>query len=251
VDSREVYRKFAQYYDTFVGGFSEDLPMYLSICDKHDAILEVGCGTGRVLSALLGAGHHVIGVDISSDMLTVAEGKLHSYLESGKLKLLNHDLRLSPVRGDFNCVLVSYFTFNYLLDGEEQSAFLSNILALMQHGGVLVMDLMYPASMSNPAEDNRWKELTYEVAGSQLKLRQSKTMIRDIEKRIQIFAQNGHSEEITTYRRYVSKQEAFDLLTSVGFGDVKVTDGYDQSSFHAAGVSEPSTSSFVVMATKV
>ena len=55
-------------------------------------VLEIGCGTGRVLAALLGAGHDIVGVDICPDMLSIAEQKLASYLDDGRLRLLWNSL---------------------------------------------------------------------------------------------------------------------------------------------------------------
>lgn len=86
MSSRETYRRFAQFYDTYVGDFEEDLPLRNSLCDGHRRLLEIGCGTGRVLAALLGAGHDIVGVDISPDMLSIAEQKLASYLDDGRLR---------------------------------------------------------------------------------------------------------------------------------------------------------------------
>lgn len=90
MSSRETYRRFAQFYDTYVGDFEADLK--LCLCDGHRRILEIGCGTGRVLAALLGAGHDIVGVDISPDMLSVAEQKLASYRDDGRLRLLWNSL---------------------------------------------------------------------------------------------------------------------------------------------------------------
>jgi SAM-dependent methyltransferase len=46
----------------------------LEVCDGKTGILEVGCGTGRVLNALLQKGFSVAGLDISSAMLSIRRG---------------------------------------------------------------------------------------------------------------------------------------------------------------------------------
>ena len=73
MSSQETYKRFVQYYDLYVEDFNADLPLYMDLCDPEHNILEIGCGSGRVLRALLEEGCRVTGIDISDDMLRVAE----------------------------------------------------------------------------------------------------------------------------------------------------------------------------------
>ncbi len=59
MSSQETYQRFAQYYDLYIGDFSADLPLYRFPCTPGLRILEIGCGTGRVLRVLLEKGCHV------------------------------------------------------------------------------------------------------------------------------------------------------------------------------------------------
>ena len=56
MDATTTYQKFAQFYDAYVQGFVEDLKLYTSLCQPDDRILEIGCGTGRVLKHFLERG---------------------------------------------------------------------------------------------------------------------------------------------------------------------------------------------------
>ena len=56
MSSQETYKRFAQYYDVYVGDFNADLPLYRSLCVPDHNVLEIGCGTGRVLYTLLEEG---------------------------------------------------------------------------------------------------------------------------------------------------------------------------------------------------
>jgi len=250
MNSSETYAKFAQYYDAYVGDFNGDLPLYTSLCHGRDPIVEIGCGTGRVLEPLLGAGHGVTGVDISADMLSIAERKLARYINDGKLTLLNLDFRCAALPGLYACALVTFYTFNYLLDDAEQSAFLNNIHTALADNGLLVLDLFYPRPMSRPETADRWEQTTFTVAGGEVLLRQKRRMMDDIEERIQVYIQDGNSEEIQTLRRYSDKQRMHTLLTKAGFTGVMFTDGYGTSHWHELSVDEATTSSFVVMAVK-
>jgi len=248
VSSREAYRKFAQFYDTYVGDFEEDLPLYRSLCDGRRRVLEIGCGTGRVLAALLGAGHDVVGVDISPDMLSIAEQKLASYLDNGRLRLLNHDFRLSPIEEQFDCVLVTFYIFNYLLEDEEQATFLRNVSTALVGNALIVLDLFYPRPRSRPETEGRWQRSTYRVGGRAITLRQKRKIAGDVEERLQVYIEDGKSEEILTHRRYNSKERMLSLLAEAGFTNVRFTNGYSVSGFHELRRGEETTSSFVAAA---
>ena len=53
IDSKETYKIFSDFYDMYVGQFSEDLEFYKTYCSKSDKIIEIGCGTGRILEYFL------------------------------------------------------------------------------------------------------------------------------------------------------------------------------------------------------
>ena len=63
------YQKFARYYDTYVQHFVDDLPFYCTSIKRSKSVIEVGCGTGRILQSLLGSCAHITGVDVSTERL--------------------------------------------------------------------------------------------------------------------------------------------------------------------------------------
>jgi len=83
ISSKDTYKLFAEYYDLYAGNYAEDLEFYKSLCNKQDRILEIGCGTGRILKPFLLSGYKITGVDISDEMLKIANGKLREFEQSG------------------------------------------------------------------------------------------------------------------------------------------------------------------------
>lgn len=66
----------AKYYDLHKPPF-DDIPFYLERIPSSDAsILELGCGTGRVLLPLVNHCDYIHGLDISEAMLEICRGKL-------------------------------------------------------------------------------------------------------------------------------------------------------------------------------
>src|SRR5205807_2917749 len=65
----------ARLYDAFP--FAADLPLYVELArEQGGVVLDVACGTGRVLVPLAQAGNQVVGIDASPHMLDVVREKL-------------------------------------------------------------------------------------------------------------------------------------------------------------------------------
>jgi SAM-dependent methyltransferase len=249
MNSRETYTKFARYYDLYAGSFSADLPLYRSFCGPGSRILEIGCGTGRVLRPVLETGARVTGVDISEEMLAFAGEKLADYLECGQLVLINHDFRALSLAESFDHVFVSFYTFNYLLTEDEQARFLCNVRKCLAPHGTLLLDLFYPHPLARPESADQWTESFTTGGGGTLVLRQKRRMSGAVEERVQIYEKGDIRDEIVTNRRYVTKQEADALLTSAGFAEVRVANGYGLDDLHPVGATESTGSSFICAAT--
>jgi SAM-dependent methyltransferase len=84
-----VYEAFAEIYDRWSDGMTEDIPFYVELARESDGpIVELAVGTGRVAAAVAReTGRRVIGLDLSPAMLARAR-------ESGA----DLDLRLADMR---------------------------------------------------------------------------------------------------------------------------------------------------------
>lgn len=70
--------QIAEIYD-LANPWSEDLDFYLSLAAACPcSVLDLGCGTGALCSALAQRGHRVTGVDPAAAMLAVARSKPHA-----------------------------------------------------------------------------------------------------------------------------------------------------------------------------
>ncbi|MBP6545777.1 MAG: class I SAM-dependent methyltransferase, partial [Phenylobacterium sp.] len=71
----ESYDLFAAQNSNLAG----DIDFYLDLArDRGGKVLELACGTGRILTPLVEAGFEVTGVDISRAMLDLADRKLQA-----------------------------------------------------------------------------------------------------------------------------------------------------------------------------
>src|SRR5215218_11514137 len=85
-DFEDPYAELPELYDLEHAGFMEDIELYLRLAEVvGDPILELGCGTGRVLAPLAAAGHRVTGVDRSRPMLDQARSALNGQEGDGDI----------------------------------------------------------------------------------------------------------------------------------------------------------------------
>jgi SAM-dependent methyltransferase len=135
--------RLARLYDAFV--FDDDLPLYLELAQRQGSrVLEVACGSGRVLVPLARAGLQVVGIDASPHMLALAQVKLAA--EQLDAHLVQTDMRTFKLgEADFDLAIVAVKSFAYLLETADQLTCLETIRAHLRPGGALAIDLMHPA----------------------------------------------------------------------------------------------------------
>lgn len=143
-----IYSRLARYYDLENADFTEDLDFWLGLAEEYgDPILELGCGTGRVLLNLARRGHAVTGVDNSPEMLARLEAKLKAAAAHPRFAaplLLCADMRSFVVERTHRLALMPFNTFMHLLTPEDQTAALTNIRRHLQPGGALALDMPNP-----------------------------------------------------------------------------------------------------------
>lgn len=105
-------------------------------------ILDLGAGTGRLTFALAEAGHDVVGVDLSPDMLSVARRKLDAADEAvkGRVSFKQSDICELDLGRRFDLAITPYRTFNFLLSDKDRSRFLQALHRHLSDSGRAVID---------------------------------------------------------------------------------------------------------------
>src|SRR5712692_4957716 len=133
--------QLAELYDAFV--FDGDLPLYLELArEQGRRVLEVACGSGRLLVPLARAGFDVVGIDVSPHMLALAQAKLGTTPNARLIGADMRDFRLDE--RDFDLAIVAVKSFAYLTREHEQRSCLKAIHAHLRPGGLLAIDFMHP-----------------------------------------------------------------------------------------------------------
>lgn len=136
----------AEYYDLLHQRLQEDIWMWQALTQSVSGpILEVGCGTGRLLLPLAETGHKLTGIDLSEVALTTAQAKLEAARLSEHVSLFQADMRdFDLPHKNFALAIVPLNTFMHCHSITEQLASLQAIHKHLQWGGQLIVDLFYP-----------------------------------------------------------------------------------------------------------
>lgn len=136
---------FARFYDGEYGAFDADLALYRGFAERAGGpILELGCGTGRVLLALAEAGFDVVGLDVSAAMLAIARAKAQALGVSDRAHLVQGDMRQFELECRFGLIYSAINSFMHLETQADQLAALRCCRRHLLAGGLLVLDLFPP-----------------------------------------------------------------------------------------------------------
>jgi len=160
------YSTLARYYDLENAGFTEDLPFWQELADEYGGpVLELGCGTGRVLLNLARRGHATTGVDNSPEMLALLEEKIRrgeQLLAPTNAPIILHaDMTDFAVERQHALALMPFNAFMHLLTPEAQTAALTCIRRHLQPGAALALDMPNPGEAYAAQEQGLTLERTF------------------------------------------------------------------------------------------
>lgn len=144
----DPYHVIAALYDLEHDGIRDDIDLLLSFAEvAGDPVLEMGCGTGRVLAPLADAGHTVVGLDRSTTMLNRARSRLTDPDIAARVTLVEGDMAEdAPLSGEpFAMVLFTLNALMHLPSPDLQMAALTSARKRLAPDGLLVIDIVNPA----------------------------------------------------------------------------------------------------------
>ena len=145
-DGSSGWDDYAPYYDwenTRTIG-RRDVAFWRGLAVREGApVLELGCGTGRVLVPLARTGLPVIGIDRSAPILDFARRRARRLPPGVRPVIVRGDIRALPFpRGSFGLVVAPYGMLQSLIRDRDLTTALVEAARVLPRGGLLGVDLV-------------------------------------------------------------------------------------------------------------
>jgi len=132
-------------YDADMGRAADamdDIPFYVELAKQAaangEAVLELGCGTGRVTIPIAQAGVEIVGLDNAPAMLDVARRKAAA--AGVDVRWVTADMRSFRLEQRFGLVIIPFRSFLHLLTDADQLACLARVHEHLLPGGRLALN---------------------------------------------------------------------------------------------------------------
>jgi SAM-dependent methyltransferase len=226
----------AAYYDGAYDTIRDpaDAAFYMQLAREIGGpVLEIGCGTGRVLLPIARLGVTCVGLDASPAMLDVLQTKQPPpNLRTVRARMQDFDL--GPER--FRLVFSAFRAFQHLYTVEDQLACLACVRRALAPGGVLAFDVFSPdlarlAQREEPEhEEGRFPAGDDEIVRVTTVRRHLATQTQDVTMRLERWRGGGLvGAEIERFRmRWYHRYELEHLLARAGFEIAALHGGFDR-----------------------
>lgn len=121
-----------------------DVEFYLDLARAAEGkILELGCGTGRILIPTAAAGCDIVGLDLSDPMLARCREKLRKQPKEvrDRVRLVRGNMASFDLKEVFALITTPFRSFQHLLAVEDQLSCLRCANRHLEKGGRLVLDV--------------------------------------------------------------------------------------------------------------
>lgn len=141
----DIRAKAARYYDLEPEPL-DDIPFYTERIPFSDAsILELGCGTGRVLVVLADYCDYIHGVDISEAMISICRNKLvKKGIPSSKARGQIGDITKIDLGRTFDLIIAPYRVFQNLETDEQVDGFFNIVRRHLSRNGSCILNVFKP-----------------------------------------------------------------------------------------------------------
>ena len=239
----------AEFYDRQHMGRADEAFWIEEAAASGGPVLEIGCGTGRVLIPVARAGIEITGLDLSEHMLRVCRERLAQERDEvqERVRLVRADMRQfdlgEALHGTFALVTTPFRPFQHLTTVEDQLSCLRAVHRHLAPGGRLILDLFNPSVHFLARELNAQEvpdKRPLDLPDGRHVQRAHRVLSIDLHEQIlhneQIFYvrhPTGRRERLVhAYdMRYLFRYEAEHLLVRCGFELEQVYAGFDRQSY--------------------
>jgi SAM-dependent methyltransferase len=147
------YGKFGRFYDAVMGSRAESATFIHSLIRRHKpeakTLLELACGTGAVLKPL-SAYYQVAGLDISTEMLSVARKKLPG------ARLVQADMVTFELGQKFDVIICVFDSINHILSFADWGRVFLCVARHLAQGGLFLFDINTERKLRRHIREPAW-----------------------------------------------------------------------------------------------
>ena len=242
----------AVYYDCVATGVEGDVAFYVEEArSAGSSVLELGCGTGRILIPTAEAEVETVGVDASRDMLAIARNKLEHLPPhvQGRVQLVEGDMRRFTMHRTFPLIMIPYRAFLHNLDVDDQLQTLRRVREHLSDNGRLIFNIFDPnvehlAAGKWSMPESRRREFVHPRTGNRVTIKEEFTyhLERQMVEGAFVFDESDtrSGQIVGTIRspltlRYIFRYEMEHLLTLSGFRIDALFGDFKRGPFRAGG----------------
>lgn len=209
------------------------------------SVLEVGCGTGRILIPTARAGMTITGFDLSTHMLAICRERMLDEPPEvqARVDLVEGDMRSFDLGRKFALITLPFRPFQHLTTVEDQLSCLQTLYRHLQPDGKLILDLFNP-SLAGLTVENVGEEIgdepDFTLPDGRRVTRRSKTISRDLFNQLlqleliyYVTYPDGREERLVHAfpMRYLYRFEAEHLLVRAGFTVEQLYSDYEKNQY--------------------
>ena len=225
-ETHRLYHELAWVYDAIYPQIFDYRAVYgflkpILEGNRVGSILEVACGTGRLMAILESEGYRVTGLDLSPEMLALARPRV-------KGVLVHQDMRELNFGEEFDAVLCLGSSFTYMSTDVDALKALKGFHDALKPRGVLVFD-NFNAERFDPERYRDWRENVYRVEGATITRRSRNRgwdpeSYRWVAEWEDIIERDGSTQRVTDHGalRAFTYEQLSRLLRKTGFTGVQL-----------------------------
>jgi ubiquinone/menaquinone biosynthesis C-methylase UbiE len=225
---------YANQYDTLYTEkeYGQECDLIATACAKFGSapasIIDIGCGTGSHVMEWSRRGMACTGVDLSSDMLSIAQTKSNAEVTPHRPRWMQGDARNFEAGGHYDIATMMFAVISYLTSNDDVLACLTNIRKHLKPGALFMCDFWYGPAVLSVRPNERVKVLETE-SGRTIRAASTKVdsfaQTADVDFRLWTIEGGSYlGETRETHRmRYFFPQEFKLLLSMCGFKSLSLS----------------------------